>query len=65
MKRFMKTGDYARNRLTMAMAAETHDNWDSMAQIKKEIKGIIRRHMDIKDDAYEIKIILKDHIKAR
>lgn len=65
MKRFFKTGDYARNRLALAMAAETHDGGDSMAQIKKEIKDIIRRHMDIEDDAYEIKIILKDHVKAR
>lgn len=65
MKRFFKTGDYARNRLALAMAAETHDSSDSMAQIKKEIKDIIRRHMDIEDDAYEIKIILKDHVKAR
>lgn len=65
MKRFIKTGDYARNRLAMAMAAEYHNSSEGLEQVKKEIKDIIRRHMNISDDAYEIKIILKDHVKAR
>lgn len=31
-----------------------------MAQIKKEIKSVIKRHMNINDEAYEVRIIMRD-----
>jgi septum formation topological specificity factor MinE len=31
-----------------------------LAQIKKEIKSVIQRHMNINDDAYEVRIIMRD-----
>ena len=54
MHKFSKTGEYAKKRLKIALAE------DNMAQIKKEIKSVIQRHMNINDDAYEVRIIMRD-----
>ena len=55
MHKFSKTGEYAKKRLKIALAEDrsTISASDNMAQIKKEIKSVIQRHMNINDDAYE------------
>jgi cell division topological specificity factor MinE len=53
MHKFSKTGEYAKKRLKIALAEDrnTISSSDNMAQIKKEIKSVIQRHMNINDDA--------------
>ena len=55
MHKFPKTGEYAKKRLKIALAEDrsTISASDNMAQIKKEIKSVIQRHMNISDEAYE------------
>ena len=53
MHKFSKTGEYAKKRLTISAS-------DNMTQIKKEIKSVIQRHMNINDEAYEVRIIMRD-----
>lgn len=62
MHKFSKTGEYAKKRLKIALAEDrsTISASDNMAQIKKEIKSVIQRHMNINDDAYEVLIIMRD-----
>lgn len=62
MHKFSKTGEYAKKRLKIALAEDrsTISASDNMAQIKKEIKSVIQRHMNINDDAYEVRIIMRD-----
>ena len=59
---FSKTVEYAKIRLKIALAEDrnTISASDNMAQIKKEIKSVIQRHMNINDDAYEVRIIMRD-----
>lgn len=63
MHKFSKTGEYAKKRLKIALAEEdrsTISASDNMTQIKKEIKSVIQRHMNINDEAYEVRIIMRD-----
>lgn len=62
MHKFPKTGEYAKKRLKIAFAEDrsTISASDNMAQIKKEIKSVIQRHMNINDEAYEVRIIMRD-----
>ena len=62
MHKFSKTGEYAKKRLKIALAEDrsTISASDNMAQIKKEIKSVIQRHMNISDEAYEVRIIMRD-----
>lgn len=62
MHKFSKTGEYAKKRLKIALAEDrnTISASDNMAQIKKEIKSVIKRHMNINDEAYEVRIIMRD-----
>lgn len=62
MHKFSKTGEYAKKRLKIALAEDrsTISASDNMAQIKKEIKSVIQRHMNINDEAYEVRIIMRD-----
>lgn len=62
MHKFSKTGEYAKKRLKIALAEDRSaiSASDNMAQIKKEIKSVIQRHMNINDDAYEVRIIMRD-----
>lgn len=62
MHKFFKTGEYAKKRLKIALAEDrnTISASDNMAQIKKEIKSVIKRHMNINDEAYEVRIIMRD-----
>ena len=62
MHKFPKTGEYAKKRLKIALAEDrsTISASDNMTQIKKEIKSVIRRHMNINDEAYEVRIIMRD-----
>ena len=63
MHKFSKTGEYAKEKgLKIALAEDrsTISASDNMAQIKKEIKSVIQRHMNINDDAYEVRIIMRD-----
>lgn len=65
MHKFSKTGEYAKKRLKIALAEDrstisASDTSDNMAQIKKEIKSVIQRHMNINDEAYEVRIIMRD-----
>lgn len=62
MHKFCKTGEYAKKRLKIALAEDrsTISASDNMTQIKKEIKSVIQRHMNINDDAYEVRIIMRD-----
>ena len=50
MHKFSKTGEYAKKRLKIALAEDrnTISASDNMAQIKKEIKSVITRHMTMK-----------------
>ena len=61
MHKFSKTGEYAKKRLKIALAEDRSkiSASDNMAQIKKEKKSEIQRHMNINDDAYEVRIIKK------
>ena len=54
MHKFSKTGEYAKKRLKIALAEDrsTISASDNMTQIKKEIKSVIQRHMNINDEAY-------------
>ena len=58
MHKFSKTGEYAKKRLKIALTEDrsTISASDNMAQIKKEIKSVIQRHMNINDEAYEVQI---------
>ena len=58
MHKFSKTGEYAKKRLKIALAEDrsTISASDNMAQIKKEIKSVIQRHMNIND----VRIIMRD-----
>lgn len=58
MHKFSKTGEYAKKRLKIALAEDrsTISASDNMTQIKKEIKSVIQRHMNINDEAYEVRI---------
>lgn len=62
MHKFSKTGEYAKKRLKIALAEDrsTISASDNMTQIKKEIKSVIQRHMNINDEAYEVRIIMRD-----
>ena len=62
MHKFPKTGEYAKKRLKIALAEDrsTISASDNMTQIKKEIKSVIQRHMNISDEAYEVRIIMRD-----
>lgn len=62
MHKFSKTGEYAKKRLKIALTEDrnTISASDNMAQIKKEIKSVIQRHMNINDEAYEVRIIMRD-----
>ena len=62
MKKLKRTADYAKNRLALIIAEDSSAcaHAESMTQIKKEIKNVIHRHLNISDDAYDIKIILRD-----
>ena len=62
MHKFPKTGEYAKKRLKIALAEDrnTISASDNMTQIKKEIKSVIQRHMNINDEAYEVRIIMRD-----
>lgn len=62
MHKFFKTGEYAKKRLKIALAEDrsTISASDNMAQIKKEIKSVIQRHMNINDESYEVRIIMRD-----
>ena len=53
MHKFSKTGEYAKKRLKIALAEDrsTISASDNMTQIKKEIKSVIQRHMNINDEA--------------
>ena len=55
MHKFSKTGEYA-----LAEDRSTISASDNMTQIKKEIKSVIQRHMNINDEAYEVRIIMRD-----
>ena len=52
MHKFSKTGEYAKKRLKIALAEDRSaiSASDNMAQIKKEIKSVIQRHMNINDE---------------
>ena len=62
MHKFSKTGEYAKKRLKIALAEDrsTISASDNMTQIKKEIKSVIQRHMNINDEVYEVRIIMRD-----
>ena len=63
MHKFSKTGEYAKKRLKIALAEDRSTisaSDDNMTQIKKEIKSVIQRHMNINDEAYEVRIIMRD-----
>ena len=64
MHKFSKTGEYAKKRLKIALAEDrsTISASDNMTQIKKEIKSVIQRHMNINDEAYEVRIIMRDKL---
>ena len=59
---FFTSLDYAMKSLIIAQAEDrcTKAASDNMAQINKEIKSVIQRHMNINDDAYEVRIIMRD-----
>ncbi len=52
MHKFSKTGEYAKKRLKIALAEDRSaiSASDNMAQIKKEIKSVIQRHMNINSE---------------
>lgn len=58
MHKFSKTGEYAKKRLKIALAEDrsTISASDNMTQIK----SVIQRHMNINDEAYEVRIIMRD-----
>lgn len=61
---FSKTKDYAKNRLRIMLHNESDAcQAERMQQIIKEIKEIIGKHLNISEDAYEIKIVLKEDRK--
>ena len=62
MHKFSKTGEYAKKRLKIALAEDrsTISASEKMAQIKKEIKSMIQKHMNINDESYEVRIIMRD-----
>ena len=62
MHKFSKTGEYANKRLKIALAEDrnTISDSDNMAHIKKEINIVIKRHMNINYEAYEVRIIMRD-----
>ncbi len=64
MHKFSKTGEYAKKRLKIALAEDrsTISASDNMAQIKKEIKSVIQRHMIINDEAFEVRILMGEKI---
>lgn len=58
------TRDYAKNRLFMLTKGRySNDSLDQPEQIKKEIRDIVTKHLDISKDKYEIRIILKEDRK--
>jgi septum formation topological specificity factor MinE len=58
--RSARTGILAAERLRLMAESEPADfGQDKMAQMKKEISGIVGRYFDVEPDGYEIKVILK------
>ena len=62
MHKFSKTGEYAKKRLKIALAEDrpTITSLENTAPITKAIKSAIKRNMNINDDAYEVRIIMRD-----
>ena len=58
---FHGTKETAKNRIMLSMQNEQLCcSSSTMQQVKKEIKEVIRKHLNITDDCYEIKNIRKD-----
>ncbi len=62
MHKFSKTGEYAKKRLKIALAEDrsTISASDNMTQIKKEIKKRDTKTYELNDEAYEVRIIMRD-----
>ncbi len=58
---FHNTKEMAKNRIMLTMQNEQlYCSSKTMQQVKKEIKEVINKHLNISDDCYDIKIIRRD-----